>query len=73
MNETVLTVAEVALTMKISKPLVYAELHRKGGIPHFRIGRRILIPREKFLAWLDNQAEPEAHIEFDGQMSLFDI
>jgi len=72
-----LTVSEVALALNLSKPLVYNELNRKDSdrIPHFRIGRRIVIPKDSFLDWMAKKAKsenPENQDELDGQMSLFD-
>ena len=36
----------------ISRASFYAGIHR-GQIPAVRIGRRLLIPRARFLAWLE--------------------
>jgi len=62
MNSLVLTVAEIAKIMKISKPTAYAEIHRNDGIPHIKIGRKILIPKDKFAVWLNTQTEQKKNI-----------
>lgn len=37
------------------------DLIRRIDFPAFKIGNRIFVPRDKFLAWIDNQsAEKEA-------------
>jgi hypothetical protein len=48
----------------ISRAGFYAAIAR-GEIPHKRIGKRIIIPRHKFLAWLDatEQREPQPAAE----------
>jgi len=45
----------------ISRGGFYAAIAR-GEIPHKRLGKRIIIPRHKFLAWLDatEEREPQA-------------
>jgi excisionase family DNA binding protein len=59
MATAVFTVAEIAKMLKVSKPTVYNELHRMGGIPSFRVGKKILIPREPFEKWLTNMTESD--------------
>lgn len=58
-NETqeppqVLTVGEArALTGdRISRNAMYAYV-KAGFIPHIKVGRKVLIPRRRFLAWLN--------------------
>ena len=46
------TVREVAVCLGISAALAY-ELVRAGEIPAKRLGRRWVIPRERFHAWLN--------------------
>ena len=53
-----LTAQEVGETLGISRAAAY-ELVRRKGFPHMRIGTRILVPRDKFLAWIDQQTEVE--------------
>lgn len=47
------TVPEVAQLLGLSTDKVY-ELVRGNIIPHIRLGRRIIIPRKRFEAWLNN-------------------
>lgn len=54
-----LTAPEVSEVLGISRAAAY-ELVRTKSIPHMKIGTRILIPRDKFLAWIDEQTEATA-------------
>jgi excisionase family DNA binding protein len=45
-------VAEAAALLGVSPWLVLQQI-AQGNLPHKRFGRRILIPRARFLAWLD--------------------
>ena len=47
-----LSVAEVAAVLGISHAGAY-ELARSSGFPSLKIGSRIIVPRDKFLAWID--------------------
>jgi excisionase family DNA binding protein len=47
-----LRVEEIAEILRVSKSNAY-ELVRRGVFPSFRIGRRICIPRDPFLKWLN--------------------
>ena len=51
-----LSVPEVAQVLGISRAGAY-ELVRSTGFPHIRIGSRIVIPRDKFIALIDAQTE----------------
>lgn len=53
-----LTVPEVGEVLGISRAGAY-ELVRSKGFPRMKIGTRILIPKDKFLAWIDQQTEVE--------------
>ena len=53
-----LTVPEVGEVLGISRAAAY-ELVRSQGVPHMQIGTRILVPKNKFLAWIDEQVEVE--------------
>jgi excisionase family DNA binding protein len=44
-GKLVITVEEMAQELGISRPLAYESIKR-GEVPYFRIGRRILIPVE---------------------------
>lgn len=57
--EEVLTVAEAAQLLRMSKNALYAAI-RRGEIPHRRVGRRILCGRTALLNWLAaSEAPPE--------------
>ena len=50
--------AEQALALLggvISRASFYAAI-RRGEVPHRRLGKRIIIPRQAFLRWLEAQA-----------------
>lgn len=51
-----LTVPEVGEVLGISRAGAY-ELVRSAGFPHIKIGSRILVPRDKFIAWIDENTE----------------
>lgn len=46
------TVAEAARVAGIGRNSMYALVHL-GQVPHRMVGRRILIPRERFHEWLN--------------------
>ena len=50
-----LSVPEVAAVLGISRAGAY-ELARSEGFPALKIGSRIVVPKEKFIAWIDTQA-----------------
>lgn len=50
-----LSVPEVAAALGISRAGTY-ELVKSDGFPSLKIGSRIVIPKEKFLGWIDAQA-----------------
>ena len=47
-----LTAPEVGEVLGLSYELV-----RSKGFPHIRIGTRILVPKDKFIQWIDQQTE----------------
>ena len=47
-----LSVAEVASVLGISRAGAY-ELARSNRFPALKIGSRIVVPKDKFLAWID--------------------
>ncbi len=53
-----LTVPEIGEVLGISRAGAY-ELIRSKGFPHMKIGTRILVPKDKFLAWIDAQTGVE--------------
>lgn len=56
----ILNVQEVSDFIGLGMSQTY-DLIRRIDFPAFKIGNRIFVPRDKFLAWIDNQsAEKEA-------------
>ena len=53
-SETTMRVHQVAQELQISLIKAY-ELTRREDFPSFKIGKRIIIPREGFLKWIDQQ------------------
>ena len=49
-----LSVPEVAAVLGISRAGAY-ELVRSDDFPALRIGNRIVVPKEKFIRWIDSQ------------------
>ena len=51
-----LSAPEVAEVLGISRAGAY-ELVSSAGFPHMKIRNRILVPKDKFLKWIDEQTE----------------
>ena len=51
-----LTAPEVGEVLGISRAAAY-ELVRSDGFPRMKIGKRILVPRDKFIQWIDENTE----------------
>ena len=51
-----LNAREAAGVLRISKSKVY-ELARTESFPAVRIGKRVVIPRDKLIQWINDQAE----------------
>lgn len=51
-----LSVPEVGEVLGISRAGAY-ELVRSAGFPHIKIGNRVVVPRDKFIAWIDENTE----------------
>lgn len=49
-----LSVPEVAAVLGISRAGAY-ELVKSEGFPSLKIGSRIVVPKEKFIDWIDRQ------------------
>lgn len=49
-----LSVPEVAAVLGISRAGTY-ELVKSDGFPSLKIGGRIVVPKEKFISWIDAQ------------------
>ena len=65
MKSTYTNIEELPLTLnaraaaevlRISKSKVY-ELAQSESFPAIRIGKRVVIPRDKLIQWMNNQAE----------------
>ena len=50
-----LTVPEAARLLRISRNLTY-ELIRQKALPHVRLGRRILVPRQGLVNWIARES-----------------
>lgn len=51
-----LTAQEVGEALGISRAAAYELVYSKG-FPHMRIGTRILVPKDKFIQWINEQTE----------------
>ncbi len=54
-----ISVDEAAARLGISRGLAYESVHR-GEIPSIRLGRKILVPRQRFEDWLAGEQEADA-------------
>ena len=50
--------SEAAQVLGVSRPTVYRMVHM-AGFPCFRVGARVLIPREALKEWVEAQAQKE--------------
>ncbi len=51
-----LSAPEVAEVLGISRAGAY-DLVRSAGFPHIKLGNRILVPKDKFIKWIDDNTE----------------
>ena len=51
-----LSVPEVAAAMGISRAGAYELVHSEG-FPSLTIGSRIVVPKDKFIAWIDENSK----------------
>lgn len=56
MEKMVYSIQEVAELLGISKSYAY-ELVRKGTIPALELGKKRLIPKEKFTEWVNGRKD----------------
>ena len=54
-----MTVSDVQQAMNIGRNTAY-ELVNRADFPKIRMGRKIILPRDAFLRWLDQQTASEA-------------
>lgn len=52
MEEKILTAKEAAAVMRISTSAMY-QLIRQNKVPHISVGKRKVIPANRFYAWLE--------------------
>lgn len=52
-QKTMLSVEEAGKMLGVSRQIAY-QLARRDDFPTLRIGRRLLIPRNKLIEWVDN-------------------
>ena len=58
-NNLTMTVSDVQQAMNIGRNTAY-ELVNRADFPKIRMGRKIILPRDAFLRWLDQQTASEA-------------
>ena len=51
-----LSAPEVAEVLGISRAGAY-DLVRSAGFPRMKVGNRILVPKDKFIKWIDDNTE----------------
>ena len=51
-----LSVPEVAIVLEISRAAAY-ELARSKDFPSLRIGTRIVVPKDRFINWINGRVE----------------
>ena len=51
-----LSVPEIAVVLGISRAAAY-ELARSKDFPSLRIGTRIVVPKDKFISWINRKVE----------------
>ncbi len=53
-----LTANELAGALGISRAGAYALIHSKG-FPTLRIGKRLMVPKDKLTSWIDHSTQSE--------------
>ncbi len=51
-----LIASEAAELLRVSVPMVHKPIHTQG-LPHFRLGRRVIIPRDRLEKWLEGSVQ----------------
>ena len=52
-----ISVDQLATMLGISRAQAYQLVHQKNGVPNLRIGKRILIPIDRLVVWLDKHTD----------------
>ena len=58
-NKLTLTVAQAGEALSLSRAVMYQLIHR-NDFPCIRIGKRVVIPRDKLIEWVNNQCWKES-------------
>jgi excisionase family DNA binding protein len=61
MESLTYTVDEVAALLGIARGKAYQHV-RAGDIPSIRMGKRVLIPRDRFHAWLNRETAKSSEV-----------
>lgn len=56
MEKLVYSMQEAAEVLGISKSYMY-ELARRGVVPALKLGKRLVVPKEKFIKWINEEKE----------------
>ena len=56
MEKLVYSVQEAAEVLGSSKSYMY-ELARRGEVPALKLGKRLVVPKEKFIKWINEEKE----------------
>lgn len=56
MEKLVYSMQEAAEVLGISKSYMY-ELARRGEVPALKLGKRLVVPKEKFIKWINEEKE----------------
>lgn len=56
MEKLVYSMQEAAEGLGISKSYMY-ELARRGEVPALKLGKRLVVPKEKFIKWINEEKE----------------
>ena len=70
MEKLVYSIQEVAELLGISRSYAY-ELVRKGEIPVLMLGKKRVVPKEKFNRWVNGEEELEKYISEESFESWY--
>lgn len=58
-----LDAADISQVLSISRANAYQLMHsRDTGFPVIRIGRRLIVPRDRFLVWVEQQIRTDGGV-----------